>query len=466
MRFHLLLGLTGLLALAPRVRAEPLEPASGEGGASAGAGPVVRVGRVYGLRRCLELAVENYPKVREAQAKLGRKRAELSEAQTAPFSEFNFFSGIGPAPTVRGTALYSPNTDVTLSTSMALAWQMGVSGTVPLWTFGKLEHLWDAAKANIKVGEHEVQKEKNDVKLAVRRAYYGTQLARDSRALVREAMARIDKHVGALSRKVAEGDGDDLQLLKARMYRAELAARESEAIRLERTALAGLKFLTGIQQDFDIPDQPLRKVAHPLRPLPTYLAAARLYRPEVNMARAGVIARTAQLQLQRSRFYPDFGLGLSWTWARAPEVADQKNPFVRDLANYNYYGFQFGLRWKLDLLPQAARFRQARSDLDQMRATERYALGAVGVDVEQAFEEANDAARRLEAYSQATRFARQWLVKVQQGIDVGTSEEEDIIEPAKEYALKRFALMNATADYNVAMARLALATGWEEVAPD
>jgi outer membrane protein TolC len=428
--------------------------------------PQVRSARVFGLRRCLELAEENYPKVHEARAKLGRKRGELLEAQTAPFSDFTLTSGIGPAPTVRGTSVYSPNTDVTLSSNMALAWQVGVSGTVPLWTFGKLGHLWQAAEANVKVGEHEVQKEKNDVKLAVRRAYYGTQLARDSRALVRDAMSQIDKHVATLVRKVAEGEGDDIQLLKARMYRAELSARESEARRLERMALSGLKFLTGVTGDFDIPDQPLRKVSYPLRPLGTYLTAARLYRPEVNMARAGVMARTAQLQLQRARFYPDVGLGLHWVWARAPEVADQKNPFVRDPANYHYYGFSFGLRWKLDLLPQAARLSQARADLDQMRATERYALGAVGVDVEQAFEEASDAARRVEAYGQATHYARQWLVKVQQGIDVGTGEDEDIIEPAKEYALKRFALMSATLDYNVAMARLALATGWDEVAPD
>jgi outer membrane protein TolC len=464
MRFHFLLGLGAALALAPRAEAD--EPGSDGSGSSAGPVPEVRSAHVYGLRRCLELAEENYPKVHEARAKLGRKQAELSEAHTAPFSDFTLSSGIGPAPTVRGTALYSPNTDVTLSSNMALAWQVGVSGTVPLWTFGKIGHLWEAAEANVKVGEHEVQKEKNDVKLAVRRAYYGTQLARDSRALMREAMQRIDKHVKVLARKVAEGEGDDIQLLKARMYRAELTARESEASKLERTALSGLRFLTGARGEFDIPDQPLRKVPSPLRPLPIYLAAARLHRPEVNMARAGVMARAAKLALERSRFYPDIGLGLSWTWARAPEVADQKNPFVRDPANYNYYGFQFGLRWKLDFLPQAARLGQARADLDQMRATERYALGAVGVDVEQAFEEASDAARRVEAYGQAARFARQWLVKVQQGIDVGTSDDEDIIDPAKEYALKRFAVMNATLDYNLAMARLAMATGWDEVVPD
>jgi hypothetical protein len=53
---------------------------------------------------------------------------------------------------------------------------------------------------------------------------------------------------------------------------------------------------------------------------------------------------------------------------------------------------------------------------------------------------------------------------VQQGIDVGTNDEEDIVDPAKEWALKRFAVMSATFDYNVAVGKLAQATGWEAVA--
>jgi hypothetical protein len=52
---------------------------------------------------------------------------------------------------------------------------------------------------------------------------------------------------------------------------------------------------------------------------------------------------------------------------------------------------------------------------------------------------------------------------VQQGIDIGTIDDEDIVDPAKEYALKRFAQMSALFDYNLAIARLAQATGWEEV---
>jgi outer membrane protein TolC len=109
---------------------------------------------------------------------------------------------------------------------------------------------------------------------------------------------------------------------------------------------------------------------------------------------------------------------------------------------------------------------QAEAQLEEIRATERFALGGVGVEVETAFADASDAAQRLSAYSDAVRYAKQWLVKVQEGIDVGTFDDEDIVDPAKEYALRRFSQMNATLDYNVALAKLALATGWTAVAPE
>jgi outer membrane protein TolC len=298
----------------------------------------------------------------------------------------------------------------------------------------------------------------------VRRAYYGVRLARDALALVKEGLDRLDKYIPGLARKVAEGDGDDIELLKLRMSRAELEAKHSEARKQEAIAMSGLRFLTGLRE-VAVPDLPLRRVQHRLGPLSHYLSAARLYRPEVNMAKAGVLAREAQVRAERARYLPDIGLGLSARWSSAPSVTDQQNPFIRD-PNYLSFGAGIVLRYKLDFLPQSARVEQAEAQLEEIRATERFALGGVGWEVEQAFHEAEDATRRLAAYTRATTYAKQWLVKVQQGIEVGTFEDEDIVEPAKEYALKRFAQMSALFDYNVALAKLAQVTGWDTVAGD
>lgn len=422
--------------------------------------------RTLSLRECLEMARRNYPKVHEARAKLGKRKAEQFEAYTAPFSKFNLTSGVGIAPTVRGTPVYSPNSDVSLTSSMALAWQVAIDGVVPLWTFGKISNLWDAAAAGVQVSEHEVKKAQNEVALSVREAYYGTQLARDALALIDDASRRIDKYLAGLEADVQSGEGDDIELLKVKMYREELTARRSEVLKKQRMALAGLTFLTGAQYAVDVEDQPLKRARHRLGPLAHYLSAARLFRPEVNMARAGVLARRAQVDMARSEYFPDIGLALSYRWVRAQEVTDQRNPYAKDSGNSVGYGFALAMKWELDFLPQAARVAKAQADLEEMRATERYALGGVAVEVESAFAEAEDAERRLDAYSRAAGYAKQWLIKVQQGIDVGVMDDEDIVDPAKEWALRRFSQMSATFDYNIAVAKLALATGWDAVTAD
>jgi outer membrane protein TolC len=418
----------------------------------------------YSLERCIALTLRNYPRIHEARARLGYRREQQVQSWSQPYSEFNVTGGLGLAPEVRGTPVYSPDTDKALSNRMGVGWSIGVEGVVPLYTFGKLSNLWDASAASVKVAEQDVAKEKNNITLDVRRAYYGVQLARDALALMREAESRIDKYLGTLEKKVKAGDGDEVALYKLHISRADLTAKHSEARQKEAIALASLKFLTGVQGDLPLPEQPLTRVRLALSPLSTYLSAARLHRPEINMARAGLLAREAQVRLEQARYYPDVGLGVSARWAKAPGITDQTNPFVRDTINVLSYGAALVLKYKLDFMPTSARVAQAKAQLEELRATERYALGGVAVEVETAYREAEDAERRLAAYSEAAGYAKKWLILVQQGIDVGTNDEEDIVDPAKEWALKRFAVMSATFDYNVAVGKLAQATGWESPA--
>jgi outer membrane protein TolC len=417
------------------------------------------------LEQCLELAVRRYPSVAEAKAKIEQARAQLALARSVAFSDFETTAGMALAPTLRGTQIYSRDTDVSLSSNMGLAWQVNASGTVPLWTFGKLDSAGQAATAGVRVKEHEALKVKSELKHSVRLAYFGVQFARDALSLLQEAEDRIDKHMVRLERAVNEDDADEVPLFKMKMYRAELAARHSEAARQEAIALSGLRHLIGDPGGADVLDEPMPGPERPLGPLARYLSAARLYRPEINMAHAGVLARQAQLELEKARSYPDVGLTLSAGWSQAPEVTDQLNPFVRDPGNYLHYGLAVGLKWKMDFFPQAARRAEARAKLEEIRAVEQFALGGVGVEVEKAYLEATDAEQRLKAYAESAEWARRWMITVQQGIDVGTYEDEEIVQPAKEYALRRFSEMSAAFDYNMALGRLALATGWDAAAP-
>lgn len=419
--------------------------------------------RVYTLPELLLLAETNYPKVREARARLAFKKAQLWEARTAPFSEFKIEGGVGIAPTLSGNPVYSPSTDVALTENLALAWQFSVEGVVPLWTFGKITNLWDAAEANQELGRHEIEKERNTIRMDVRRAYYGVLLARDSRILLNRATKNLDDYIAKMEEEVDAGEGDEIELLKIKIQRAELTARGTDADKGETAALAGLRFYAGAEGPVDVPDIPLEAIEHALGPVVNYLEAARLHRPEINMARAGVTARRAQVELAKAKLYPDLGLGIQGGLVRAAEITDQRNPFTRDQGNRAYYGMGFVLRWKLDFLPQAARLAQARAQLEEVRATERFALGGIAAEVEASYAEARAARVRLDAWTEATNYAKRWLIKVQQSMDLGLSEQQDLVEPSKTYALKKASEMEALYDFNIALAKLAQATGWEDM---
>jgi len=423
----------------------------------------VRAGGID-LRRCLDLADRNHPKLLGARAKVAQTRAKLIEAYFAPFMQFRAFGGMSLAPTVRGNNVFSPNTDQSLTSSLGVAWRFGVDGVLPLWTFGKITNLWDAAEADVRVKQAGVDVARDAVRLDVRRAYFGLQLARDALDLLKNAEGKMNKAVATLQKDVDADEGDPIDLLKLQTYAAELLARKAEAEKYEQVARAGLRFYTGVS-NLDIPDVPLAKAKHKLSGLARYLRAARVYRPEVLMARAGVAAREAQVRLSRSKLFPDIGLGLSAGLSAAPEVADQINPFVSDGGNYFHYGVALVFQWRLDIVPAVARVAYAEAQLQEMLALDRKALGGVAAQVETAYAEVVDWKKRLDAYRKASKYARKWLSTVQMAIDVGTMEEKDLIDPAKAWAQHHYNSLNATMEYNIALAKLAQATGWDAIAP-
>jgi outer membrane protein TolC len=417
------------------------------------------------LTRVLELADRNHPTIATSQAKLAFAEAQRDEARAAPFSQFKASGGLSVAPTVRGNSVFSPNTDVSLTSSLGLAWRAGIEGVLPLWTFGRITSAWSAADAGVKVATAQVEVDRDAVRLDVRKAYFGLQLARDGLALLADARAQIERALERLSADVEAGKADEIELLKLQVFLADLESRESEAKKYVGVALAGLRFYTGMA-DLDVPEVPLREPKHALGPVTRYLAAARLYRPEANMAKAGVAARTAQLHLARANLYPNLGLGLSAGLSTAPLVADQINPFVTDPGNYFHYGAGLVFEWKLDVAPALARIHQAEAQLEEVRAQERMSLVGVGAEVETAYNDVLDWKRKVDAFRTSTKRVRRWLVIVQEGIDVGTMDDKDLLDPARQYALQRFNLLNALMELNMAMCRLAKTTGWDAIAPD
>lgn len=426
----------------------------------------------YTLPECLALAERNHPNLWAARARLDFAHAQLSEAKWLPFFQWTSNFGIGLLPPIPGTSYYTSASLQDRNLSFLNGAQplvhFDINGVFPLYTFGKIDNARHAAEASIRVNEWDVEKTRQQTRMDVRRAYFGAMVARDAKYLAKDVLEKLDRAIRGIDEKIAKGDTSVSEIDRLRMdiYREELVARSGDADKSEAMALAALRFFTGVQTSFDVPDEPMRRPDTPLAPVVRYLAAARIFRPEINMARAGVEARKAQVDLWRSRFFPDIGLTFGADYTHASAAAQQNtNPWVLDPFNHFLFIAGFGMRWSLDILPNAARVREAEAQLAETRSLERYALGGLALEVENAYATVVEAKGREEAWDRAEHKAKQWVATVEDAIDLGTQDERALNEPLRVYVNSRVAHLFALYDFNIALSQLALASGWDTAAP-
>jgi multidrug efflux system outer membrane protein len=427
----------------------------------------------YSLQECLLLAERNAPQLWAARARLAFVHGQVAEAKWTPFSYWSMNSTFGYLPPIGGTAFYNASRYAALYQSGSfdgwqLAFTVSVRGTIPLYTFGKIEAVKKAAEGRARVNEWDLEKQRQQIRMDVRRAYFGLMLTRDMQYIASDVLGKLDKSIANVQTKIEKGDPsvEDVDRLRLEYNRDEIYARVAEAKKQQAFAIAALRFLTGVQSAFDIPDEPLKRPDANVGPVVRYLTAARLFRADVNMARAGVAARKAFLDYRRAEMFPNIGLGLSSSYSVAPSVDPQPSALTSDFANRFGYSFGLGLDWGLDLLPKHARVMQAESELEEARALERLALGGVGVEVENAYASVVEAKAREENWDRAEHRSKRWISSTQDAIDLGTKDERFLIEPLRAFVFARANHAQALMDLHVTMSELARVTGWDAIAPD
>lgn len=413
--------------------------------------------RVRSLAECLQLAVAHYPEVDEAWARLQQARAQLRQA-TRSVGELRAQAGVGLAPELRGTALFSPDRDFTVTRAVSPGFRFEVQGVVPIWTFGQISGLRRAARAQVELRGFEVHQQQNKVRRSVHQAYFGAQFAKASLSLAKEVSQRLRARLPGLRTAVDAGESDPKALYEVELEALELEAREAEAKAKRAAARLALAFLTGSPHPVDT-EGGLAAVSGPSTDVAAYLSALRRMRPELAMARAGVEAKLGQLEAVRGAQLPALGLGFSGRWSRAPSVSDQVNPFNYDIGNYSRLGIGLALQGNLDFLAQAARVDEARGAVREIEARQRYAQAGTLAEMRKAYAAAAAAQKQLAARSAKAKLARRWLTESQQGAELGLAEPGDLLAPAKAYALARFAELRSTYDFNLAMVELAMSTG-------
>ena len=259
---------------------------------------------------------------------------------------------------------------------------------------------------------------------------------------------------------------EEADRLRLEIYRDELLARVAEAKKGETFAIAALRFFTGVQTAFDIPDEPL-EASRQHRSAPSFgISPRRASSAPTSTSRAPALPRAVRRSTSRARSSTRTS---AWASAsrtrlrRAPRRRTRRGSATRSTASAP--PSPSASSGASISCPKNARINAAESQLEEARALERYALGGVAVEVENAYATAVEAKAREENWDRAEHRAKRWISSVQDAVDLGTKDERYIVEPLRAYVFARANHVQALMDFNVALSELARVTGWEAAAP-
>lgn len=400
-------------------------------------------------------AEKNWPGIRAAEARIRAARAQLDEAWVSPFFQGTVSAGFTLAPEARGSPIFSPDAQVPLSNPWQPVLLLQVEGIIPLWTFGKLGAARDAARAGIHAAEHDRGRVRSQLLYDVRRAYFALQLALDIQQMLSEGLPPIRQQLDRVTQQLEDGDQDVTETDRYRLSAAlaEVEGREAQAQHLELSSRSALSILTGVRH-FQVPECPMALIDVHLEPLQYYVEHALADRPEVHMLEAAARAREASLDFARAGFFPDIGLTYRFAISYAPGITDQTNPFIIDPANYMNIGAGLAMRWSLDLWGNAYRVDRESALLDDVRSRSEEARAGMELEVSEAYASVVEALRREEVFDRGRRDTRAWFISSAQGVEVGASELEDMVDAVRAYFTARYSHLQAIHDADSSLANL------------
>jgi outer membrane protein len=402
-------------------------------------------------------------RARMAHADRAQAAARVGEADAARWARITGTGFVAPSPHIE---CVDPSCTATDPSGFALDFEGVFAGgrlelIQPLYTFGKLAAVRDAARSGLVAQDALTAAAAGDLALDAARAYWGLKLARELRWMLEDGDEEISDAITRIEQRLADGDTDvsiqdrqrvELLLAEARIQLAE--ARQGEA-----QALAAVRALAG-DDTADIDEEPLEAVGFTLAPDEhPALTAAHRDRPEVQAARAGADAARRLADLETRGYLPDLALVGSVGYARARGVDDAPSAYFNDPYNGASGSLALVLRWTVEPLATRAKVARARAAHHRAEALADLAVTGATLDVRSARADAAGAQDKLAAATRGEQAAKTWLASVLQADAIGTGEAKDLADAYIGWFQMRARLVAAIFQWNVAIMRLRRAGG-------
>ena len=440
------------------------------------------------LEDALEAARQNAPLRAELRAGQDLAEARQTRAQRGRWPSFSAESLLAPVPDNADPTRIDENLDELRSLNIGPYFRQNIRMTVPLYTFGRISTLREMAELGVDVAKWQGDASLQEHLFRTRQAYYGRQLAAAFEEVLDEGLGLVKDTLAEMEEDRAFGEADfstnDLRRLQ--VFDAQLDAMVLDNARLRDMTEAALEFLMDEPRPFSVsPLDADRAAAKSLAELAAYQEYARTHRPDLKQLHHGVEVRRLEERLARREQLPAFFFAANFTYgwatvdpARQPvcRIGEPGGPcefddtlFARPYSNpfdtFNI-GVALGMRWTFDLGQGPGRVREAQARVARVEAQRTRALGAIDLEIEEAWRGAHDARERMTIERRRYDIARRWRNQYGLRADFadGDLNMRELIDPLSEFYDARVSYLEAAFNYLVARAELATKIGVEDLA--
>jgi len=423
------------------------------------------------LDQAMARALAHDPRIEEVNHLVDSARGLVHEAEGHNDWSFDVNAFLGLAPAVSGDLFEGGRccalrSDAYSPSGFSLWTNVTLSLIKPLYTFGKIEHYADAARANVIVKQGDVRLRRGETILDVKRAYFGYLAARDSRLLLEDVKHRVDGAIDMAQRWLEQDSHDvrqsDVYALQAGS--ALIARAMAEAGALEHVALDGLKVLTGagLDSDLTVADTSLAPVALPQMDLPALEAQALAQRPEMAQVEAGMRARRALVAANKANGTPNIYAGAAGVLSFAPNRDSLENPYIYDPFNYAGLTPLIGIKWDWTSGVQSAQVEQAEAELNAVIAKSALAREGIPFQVAEQYHQVQAFHEAVNRMREASQAGRRWMIASYADFEAGMEKGDKVVAAFQGYVLAHTDYLKTVFDYNMHVAQLLNVTGVEQ----
>ncbi|MCK9460935.1 MAG: TolC family protein [Proteobacteria bacterium] len=429
------------------------------------------------LEECTTRAIANSKELAAARHRLDAMQAQIEQVWWAPFSIIGVDAGFSFVPDrcVDTGTLANDGRLVACNGGAVAAeedwasdewgptFQLEVKGVLPILDFVRVTRAQKALEEAREAKAAQLPSLKQQVRYNVERAYHAIIGAREMAYTLGEGKKQLVKARELLEENLAKQEGTETEtdLIKLKVFEAQVGYMEQQTRQIERTALAALRFLVGGEDAarVDVPEDPQSLIERELDPLEAYKKRALENRPELEALRHGVKALELKVAMRKAEFLPSLGLVADWRYAATPGRTDIGNWLLKDNYNLNYFVLALALSYDLDLGLDIYKLDEAKAELAALTADQENALEAIVLDVENTYVEVTSARDSLAELEKSKRLAKGWIAAAVQSNAAGLGPAKEVKDALKEYFQIMASIHQLTGEYNVGLAKLDKVTG-------